>query len=97
MVVAISNDISLTMGQTAMLSCVGFGDPDVEISWSFNGAPVVNTSLTTIYKQDTIRGGTVFKQSFLQLCSATVSTVGSYTCIVSNRRMITNSTTQVTG
>ena len=44
----LSKDLSLNSGETALLSCVGFGEPDVEISWSFNGAPVANTSLTPI-------------------------------------------------
>lgn len=76
---------------------MGFGEPDVALSWSFNGAPVVESSLAAVYQQNTVRGGRVFRQSFLQLCSLTVSTAGTYTCIASNQRMITNATARVAG
>lgn len=95
-IVAISSDLTLNTGESALLACIGIGELDVEISWSFDGAPVVNTSLVTIYEEDFVKGGRVFKQSFLQLCSLTLSDAGGYTCITSNSHVITNATTQLT-
>ena len=95
-IIAASNDASSNAGQSALLTCVGFGQFDVEISWSFNGAPVANTSLITISERNVVKGGSVFKQSFLQLCSVTASNAGAYTCILSSGLSTTNATTQLT-
>ena len=92
----LSKDLSLNSGETAILSCVGFGEPDVEISWSFNGAPVVNTSLTPIFEENVVQGARIFKQSFLQLCSLSQSNAGVYTCIASSGHSNDNSTLQLT-
>ena len=94
-VVVISNDTTLNAGETALLACVGFGEPDVEISWSFNGAPVANTSLITIMEEDFVDGERSFKQSFLKICSLSTSNAGGYTCIASNGQEIANATTQL--
>ena len=91
----ISNSTALRTGDTALLTCVGFG-PDVEISWSFNGAPVVNTSLITIYEEDVVQGERIFKQSFLQICSLAEADAGGYTCIASDGFTTANATTQLT-
>lgn len=96
-IVGISTDTISDVGQTAVLTCVGFGEPDADISWIFNGAPVVNSSLTTIYEQGTIRGGVNFKQSFLQLCSVTLSDAGDYTCTARNGLTVVGAATQLTG
>ena len=92
----ISNDTTLRTGDTALLACVGFGEPEVEISWSFNGAPVVNTSLITIYEEDIVQGERIFKQSFLQICSLAEADAGGYTCIASDGFTTDNATTQLT-
>ena len=95
-VVVISNDTTLRTGETAVLACVGFGEPEVEISWSFNGEPVVNTSLITISEEDVVRGERIFKQSFLQICSLAEADAGGYTCIASDGFTADNATTQLT-
>ena len=95
-VVVISNDTTLRTGDTALLACVGFGEPEVEISWSFNGAPVVNTSLITISEEDVVQGRRNFKQSFLHICNLAESDAGGYTCIASDGFTTDNATTQLT-
>jgi hypothetical protein len=92
--VALSEDTLLDAGQTTILVCVGSGDT---ISWRFNGAPVANTSLVTTYEQEVIKGGRVFKQSHLQICAATESVAGEYTCTVRNGITVVEATTQVHG
>ena len=94
-VVVISNDTALRTGKTALLSCVGFGESEVEISWTFSGAPVVNTSLITIYEEDVVQGERIFKQSFLQICSLAEADAGGYTCIASDGFTTDNATTQL--
>jgi hypothetical protein len=94
-IIVISNDTSLGTGETVSLACVGLGEPGVEISWSFNGAPFVSTAQNTIYEEDLVLGGTIFKQSFLQICRLTESDAGDYTCIVSDGYTTANATTKL--
>ena len=91
----LSKNLSLNSGETALLFCVGFGEPDVEVNWMFNGAPVANTSLTPIFEENIIQGSRPYKQSFLQLCSVTTSSAGSYTCSASNGQTTSNAITQL--
>ena len=93
--VAISNDTSLIVGDTALLVCVGYGQPNVEISWTLNGEVVMNGSLITIYEEEVSNRERLFKQSFLELSSLEVANSGVYTCTVSNGRTIVNATTQL--
>ena len=93
--VVISNDVSLTAGETALLSCVGYGLPNVEITWSRNGEVVMNSSRVNVSEKEVTRGGRLFLQSFLDLCSVEVSDAGNYTCTVSNGELATNASTQL--
>ena len=93
--VAISNDTSLLEGETALLACVGYSEDDVEVTWTRNGATVVNSSLVSTYQEETVQGGRVFKQSFLQLCSVEVADSGAYTCVISNGQTSDNSSVQL--
>ena len=90
-IVVLSNDTSLTAGETTILVCVGDGDGNQQISWSFNGEAVMNSSLVTIYEEETVQGERVFLQSFLQLCSLEPADAGAYTCVVSNGLTSVNS------
>ncbi len=94
--VMISNDTSLLVGDAALLACVGFGEPNVEITWKRNGEVITNSSLVTITEEEVTQGGRVYKQSFLELCSLMVSDAGVYTCSVSNGETMVNATTQLT-
>lgn len=89
----ISSDTFLMAGQTAILACAGYGNPQVEFSWSISGRTLANTSLVTIYHEDFVQGASVFKRSFLQLCSVALTDIGNYTCAVSNGLASTNATT----
>lgn len=92
----ISNDTSVVEGSTTFLTCVGSGQPDVEITWNNDGKIVINSSLITIYEEDINQGGTQFKLSILQLCSLEIVDSGGYTCIISNGRDSFNITAQLT-
>ena len=93
--VVISNDTSLTVGDTALLTCVGYGQPDVQITWSRNGENIMNASLISIYEEEVTQGGKLFKQSFLELCSLQSSDAGDYVCTVGNGAATANATTQL--
>ncbi len=93
--VVISNDTFALVGNSALLACVGFGVPSVEITWSLNGTSIMNSSIVTISEEEFTRGEMVFKQSFLELCSLSISDSGVYTCSVSNGLTMVNDTTQL--
>lgn len=82
--VAISNHTSLTEGETALLACVGFGLPSAQVTWLYQGQLLENSSLVSVFEEDVVQDGRVFRQSILQLCSVEMSDSGSYVCVVSN-------------
>ncbi len=67
----------------------------MEITWSLNGTSIMNSSIVTISEEEFTRGEMVFKQSFLELCSLSISDSGVYTCSVSNGLTMVNDTTQL--
>ena len=92
---AISNDFSLNAGDTALLLCVGYGQPDVQITWTRNGQLIANSSNVSIYEEEVTQGGRQFKQSILELCSLEVNDAGSYVCTVNSGPATVNATTQL--
>ena len=78
-----------------MLICVGYGQPNVDITWSRDGQVILNSSSVSITEEDLIQGGRTFKQSFLQVCSVQFDQSGTYTCSVNNGIMSTNSSLQL--
>ena len=96
-IAVISSPTPASIGQTALLTCVGSGRSSVGISWSFNDATLANTSLVSIYDRDFFRGGRNFKQSFLQLCSVDTPNGGEYTCTLNSGLTTVDASTQLTG
>jgi hypothetical protein len=92
----ISSDLALREGESTLLTCMGFGDPDVELSWMFNGTRLANTSLTAIHEGETTQRGRLYRQSFLQLCGLVMSDGGAYTCIADNGHDTDSAATLVT-
>jgi hypothetical protein len=92
----ISGDTDLDAGQSTILSCVGYGEPGLVIRWYFAGAPVLSTTVSIIREMDLVKGGVIYRQSFLQLCSPTVLANGDYTCVVDNTQISVNASTQLT-
>jgi hypothetical protein len=95
-VVVISDDSTLSVGDTALLVCVTYSQQDEAVSWMLNGRSVMNSSLVTIYEEDVTEGELVFRQSFLQLCSLTTSDAGAYYCVVSADQASANATIRLT-
>ena len=91
----ISNDTYVTVGDTVLFTCLGYGQPDVQITWSKNGESIANNSLDTIYEEEISWGGRTYKQSFLELCSVQLTDAGNYICTVSNGQPISNATTRL--
>jgi hypothetical protein len=83
------------VGQAVVLICLGFGEHGVDITWTFNGIPLRNTSLVTVYDRDITKGGGAFKQSTLQLCGVSVYSAGNYTCVVTSGLTTVDAVTQL--
>ena len=88
----ISNDTTVNLGETAVLTCLGFGEPEVNIFWSYMGRTLRNTSLLTIVEEISQLD---FKTSYLQLCDLIRSESGEYMCTVTNTHFLVNATTQL--
>lgn len=95
--VAISNSTSLVEGETALLSCLGWGPPNIQITWAYNNQRVItNSALVFVSEGEVIQDERMFKHSVLQFCRAQIADTGAYSCIVSNVDNSVNSSTQLT-
>ena len=93
---AISSDTSVGEGQTAILACVGYSEPNVEVTWWRNGRLVTNSDLISTSQFIVSHQGRNFTTSFLQICGVGNSDVGEYTCMVSNSIMSVTASVQLT-
>ena len=85
-VLAASANTTIARGDTATLTCVSYVQPNLEITWLFNGAPVEYSSLVVSNMVDVTGTGDMIplRQSFLHICAASVNVSGTYSCVVSN-------------
>ena len=97
-VLAASANTSVARGDTATLTCVSYVQPNLEITWLFNGAPVEYSLLVVSNMMDVTGTGDMvpLRQSFLHICATSVSVSGSYTCVISNGLTSDEYTTQLT-
>ena len=95
--VLLSSDTSLPERDTALLACIGYGEPEATISWVRNGMAVRNTSLVNITEAVSTAGGRTFKHSYLQICSVEIEDAGVYVCDVFNGRVSVSSSVQLIG
>ena len=76
---------STVAGSTTVLACVGYGSPSV--TWSKDGAVLVNNSQVTIFEDQVTRGGFTFTKSVLQLCDTQEVNSGQYSCSIEDIQM----------
>lgn len=94
--VAISVDTTLMEQETTILSCVGFGHPNIDTTWTRNGQILTNSTKVVTFQQNAVYLGVSFNMSFLQLCNVSMEDAGGYTCVVSDGRVTTNGTVALT-
>ena len=96
-VVAISNNnYDLTRGDTTLLVCVGYGEPEANVTWLRNGfQEVTNTSIISVSEEVSMYETKMFKELYLQLCSVSLKTTGTFTCVVNNDERAVNSTVEL--
>ena len=67
-----------------LLTCVAYGLPTPEISWTVGGETLVNDTRVTIYNEIVEEGGVLFSSSVLEICSVELEDAGQYACVASN-------------
>ena len=72
-------------GDTASFFCQTTGKPIPNISWYFNGAPIIETNATK-YMITEMPLNDVAKSSTLTVRNATSSNIGTYSCKAANFR-----------
>ena len=79
-------DTEVVAGLTTLLTCVGYGNPPVSITWRRSSTILTNDTSPriTIYEQEIIEDGVVFVMSILQICSTEVADTGLASCTVEN-------------
>lgn len=95
-VAAISDITRLREGEAALLTCMGYGTPYVELAWRFNDEIVTNSSQFTITSEEYfLDDGEMLMVSLLQICDAGTWNSGEYTCIASVGQQSDSATTQL--
>lgn len=82
-----SSDTTISLGETAVLTCIGYAIPLIEMSWMHNGRTLENSTSVMIMESDILLGGARFRQSVLQICGVGQSESGTYTCFVTNTQI----------
>ena len=95
-VAMISNDTTLTLGETALLTCIGYAIPLLEMSWMHNGHTVTNSSTSTIVEADILLSNARFRQLSLKICGVGPTDSGTYTCTVTNTQIDIDASTELT-
>ena len=71
-------------GNTVALTCVGYGDPTVSVTWNMADVQLSNSSGITIYDELVTGNGIILVQSILVICGVEETDSGQYSCIVNN-------------
>ena len=68
------------------VACMTYADPLANITWIFNGEPVVNEAggQISVYQRNQQLAGRVFTESFLKMCSFNTDNIGNYQCTTTN-------------
>ena len=80
-------NITAVSGNIVDLACLAYGIPLPNITWTKNGVPLNNNSITgriTTYEGVIVEGGVALARSFLQICSLQTSDDGQYSCVADN-------------
>ena len=75
---------SVEAGSTVILTCVGYGDPAVSVTWNMEDIQLSNSSGIITYGELVTGNGIVLVQSILVICSVGETNSGQYSCVASN-------------
>ena len=80
----LSNHTTTFQGDSVVLTCIGYAEPNFDIIWTRNNQTIVNSSLVSVTEWEFVQAGRIVRQSFLQLCDVRIEDTGAYTCTVTN-------------
>ena len=68
------------------VTCTTYADPLANITWVFNGEPVVDRvgDQFSVYQRNQQLAGRTFTESFLKMCSFNTDNIGNYQCTTTN-------------
>ena len=91
----ISNSSNVTVGDSILLVCMGFGQPSVNFSWTKGGEEIIEDSSHMLTEFDQEMGGRLYRQSLLRICSIQTCHSGDYICSISNGISVVTSSAKV--
>ena len=71
-------------GSTLIVTCVGYGDPTVSVTWNMVDVLLTNNSRIMIYEEPVAGNGIMLVQSILVICGVDETDSGQYSCVVNN-------------
>ena len=84
MVVIYPQDTMVMAGNTALLVCVAYGDPQPSVTWRKGTVSLSNSSQIRIYEQLLNQSGFIFVRSVLEICNTNAAHTGEYSCTTDN-------------
>ena len=80
---------------TVVFTCVSYGVPFSDITWSRDGVVLENGTNINVYDAVVNASGIPFVKSVLELCSVDIGETGIYTCTANNGIQSDNITAQL--
>ena len=91
--VIISNSSVVSVGDSVLLVCMGFGQPSINFSWSKGG--IIEDSSDMLTEEDMELGGRLYRLSRLKICSIQTCHSGNYNCSISNGISVVTASVEV--
>ena len=93
--VIISNSSVVSVGDSVLLVCMGFGQPSINFSWSREGEEIIKDSSHMLAEEDIELGGRLYRLSLLKICSIQTCHSGDYNCSISNGISVVTASVEV--
>ena len=83
-IVIFPSNTNVREGYTVLLTCVAYGDPIPNLTWSKDGEELSNTSRISLFSSILEEGGLQYPQLTLEICASELEDAGTYTCTAAN-------------
>jgi len=84
-IVIVPESTTVREGSMVILTCVAYGVPHPDVTWSRGGEELTNTTRMTVYSAYLEEGGVPFTQATLEICGVELEDAGMYSCQGSNQ------------
>ena len=86
---------NVSVGDTILLVCMGFGHPSINFTWSKGGEEIIEDSSHMLTEEDMELGGRLYQQSLLRICSIQTCHSGDYNCSITNGTSVVTTSVEV--